>query len=109
MGTECDRLFENALAYGASYDTAYVVGLETCDNAVSYMAYEGLMGVKNRAGVDIYILYALFGNGFHNHVENIVAVSQMVVEGDRHAVLKTAEVDDFFERRYNLIHLFLPP
>ena len=48
------------------------------------------MGLPQRAGADGDILYAHGVYLFHYHIDNIISVPEMVVEGEHHAVLQPA-------------------
>lgn len=53
------------------------------------------MDVKEGAGIDGKVPDPQPGYLLHHQVEHIVAVAQMVVEGDGHAVLQPGKGNDF--------------
>ena len=95
MGAELHRLFQNAFGDLGADAAAHVVGDEFGDHAVLDVVHEGQMAVEQRAGIDGDILVSHAGDLVHDHVEHIVAVSQMVVEGDAAAVLDACQLNGF--------------
>ena len=57
------------------------------------MIQDGGVDVKNRTGVDGQLPDAQTGDFFENHIQHMVAVAQMVVKGDGHAVVQTGQTD----------------
>ena len=63
------------------------------------------MAVKQRAGVHIQIPDAGFGQRVQNHIQDEIAVAQMMMEGDAHAGPDAGQSDDLLQRMYDLIHI----
>ena len=67
--------------------------------------------VEQRAGVDRQIADAHGADLLHDHVDDIVAVSQMVVKRDAHPVLQAGKADRLTQRGNDLglLHCSVPP
>ena len=95
MGAELHRLFQDAFGDLGTDAAAHVVGDDLGDHAVLDVVNKGQMAVEQRAGVDGNVLISHAGDLVHDHVQHIVAVSQMVVEGDAAAVLDACQLNGF--------------
>ena len=69
----------------------HVVGENPGDHVIADVVRQGLVGVKEGAGVHRQIPDAQIRDLLHDHVEHIVAVSQVVVEGHGHAVSQAGQ------------------
>jgi hypothetical protein len=56
------------------------------------MVRQGLVDVEEGAGVDGQVLDSQRRDLLHDHVQHVVAVAQVVVEGNRHAVPEPGEL-----------------
>ena len=66
-------------------------GLDADDLALLDIVGNGVVGAAQRGGGDGQVLQAqLLNGGLHDHVHHIVAVPQMMMEGEGHAVLGAA-------------------
>ena len=83
-------------------------GLDPADDTVLNMADQRGVAVRKRRGRQHQIVEAHLRQLVHNHVDNIVAVAEMVVEGDHHAVLESGAADRLFQRGNDLIAGILP-
>ena len=74
-----------------AHSAADAAGLNTDDLALLDVIGNGVVGVAQGGGRDGQILQPqLLDGGFHDHVDHIVAVTQVVVEGEGHAGLGAA-------------------
>ena len=87
MGTELHRLFHNALADGTAHTGGNIVSGDTGDYMIFNMLQNRGMGIKQRACIHVDILNAQLSDLLHDHIQHEVAVTQMVMEGNGHAVL----------------------
>ena len=95
MGAELNGLFQNTPADGTAYGGSDIVGGKAGHHTVLNMLQQRSVGVKHGAGIDIQISNAQLGNGVHHHVQHKVAVAQMVVEGNGHAVFQAGKLYRF--------------
>ena len=100
VAAEDNRLVHDALRDGLADLRAHVVALDAGDHAVFDVADDRLMHVKDRACVDGQIFDAHLGNLVQHHVQHIVAVSHVVVEGNGHSVPELTFFNRFFNRCY---------
>ena len=56
------------------------------------------MNVRKAGRGEVEILEPHLGQFAHDHIHNLVSASEMVVEGDCHSVLETAESDGILKR-----------
>ena len=93
MGAELHGLLHEAPGNLPAQSGGHVVRLQGGYHVVPDMVRQGLVGVKEGAGVDRQVLDAQVRDLLHDHVQHIVAVAQVVVEGDGHAVLQAGELN----------------
>ncbi|MPN53949.1 hypothetical protein SDC9_201618 [bioreactor metagenome] len=73
------------------------------NHAVFNMAHKRGMDAGKGTGRQSKIFNAHFGDLFQHHVDHIVPVAEMVMEGDGHAVLQAALFDGLPEAVHNFI------
>ena len=98
MAAEDDRFVHDSFGDGFADLAAHVVALDAGDNAVFDVTDDWLVHVKNRACVDRQVLDAHFCDLIQHHVQHIVAVSHVVVEGNGHSIPEFAFFNRFFNR-----------
>ena len=106
MGAEGHRFIQHAVGDGPAHHAADVVGFQASDHMVFDMPDEGLMGVEHRGRIHIQVFDPQVGHSVHDHVEHIVTVAQMMVEGDRHAVFQPGQLDCLLDggNHFGIIH-----
>ena len=81
-------------------------GLDTGDDTVFDVVDEGGVDCRQGAGRQGQVLEAHAGQGVQHLVHHMVSVSEVVVEGDGHAVLEPRAADGLLQAPH---HLVLPP
>ena len=104
VGAELHRLFQDPFGDLGADAAAHVVGDQLGDDAVSDVIRQGQMAVEQGAGIDGDILIAHGRDLVHDHVQHVVSVAQVMVEGDAAAVLDAGQLNGFAERFYYFIH-----
>ena len=88
MGTDNGRSLQLTGGNHLAHPATDAGGLNADDLALFNIIGDGIMGAAQRGSGNGQVLQAqLLDGGLHNHVDHIVAVTQMVVEGEGHTVL----------------------
>ena len=83
-------------------------GLDADDLALFNIVSDGIMGAAQaRCGNGQVLQAQLLDGGLHDHVDHIIAVTQMVMEGEGHTVLGTALLQGVHQSRDDLALLGL--
>ena len=108
---ELHGLVHDAPRNGAAKSGGHIVGQQSADRSVFDMLQHRQVHVEQRAGVDRQIADAHGADLLHDHVDDIVAVSQMVVKRDAHPVLQAGKADRLTQRGNDLglLHCSVPP
>lgn len=108
---ELHGLVHDAPRNGAAQTCGHVIGQQSADRSVFDMLQHRQVHVEQRAGVDRQIADAHGADLLHDHVDDIVAVSQMVVKRDAHPVLQAGKADRLTQRGNDLglLHCSVPP
>ena len=101
---ELHRFFEDALGDLRTDAAAHIVGDELGHDAVSDVIRQGQMAVEQRARIDGDILVSHGRNLVQDHVQDVVAVSQVMVEGNTAAVFHAGQLNGFAEGLYYFVH-----
>ena len=96
MGSENDWIVHYTLGNGSANLCAHIICTKAGNHAVSDVVNDRCMHVENGGRFDAQIPDAHFRCFFKHHVQYIVAVSQMMMEGNRHTALKAGLFDGFF-------------
>ena len=108
--TELDRLVHQAGRDLPADPCGDVVCLHLPHDVVFDVVQKRRVCVKQRTGIHGQIADAHGGDLIHDKIQHIVAVPEMVVEGDRHAVLQSGQRDRLADGFYQLrIHASVPP
>ena len=88
VGAEYDGEIHETVGDGVTQLAAEAAGLDMIHNAVLDVLDEGPMAVGKAACGKGEVLYAHLRDDVHHHVDDEIAVPEMMVEGDGHAVLE---------------------
>ena len=105
MGAELHRRRQYPVGNGPAHARRHIIALQVSDHAVFDVVHQRRMAVKQRAGVHIQIPDAGFGQRVQNHIQDEIAVAQMMMEGNPHARFDAGQGDDLLQRMYDLIHI----
>ena len=83
-----------------SYTCTDVVCGNARNNTVFDVLEDGGMSIEEGACVNVDVTKTLVCDLFHNHIENEVTVSHVMMEGDGHAVFQLNQLYCFFNRFY---------
>ena len=86
---DCEAL-KPTLGDGLADLAAYARALDIGDGPVVYHVDNRVILAAHRGSADGDVLDAELMDFFHNHVENLIALAEVVVEAQRHAVLDFA-------------------
>ena len=86
---DCESL-KPSLGDGLADLAAHARTLDVGDGPVVYHVDNGVILAAHRGRADGNVLDAELMNLFHDHVENLIALAEVVVEAQRHAVLDFA-------------------
>ena len=92
VGAELHGLLHEAPGNLPAQSGGHVVRLQGGYHVVPDMVRQGLVDVEEGAGVDGQVLDSQRRDLLHDHVQHVVAVAQVVVEGNRHAVPEPGEL-----------------
>jgi len=95
VGAEFHGLFHIPFGDEAAERAGHVVGLQLAHHAAADVLRERGMHVKQGACVYREAFDPERGDLIHDHVEHMVPVAQVMVEGDGHAALEAAVADGF--------------
>ena len=102
------RRFQLAFGNDLTHLAADAAGLDANDLALLDVLGNRVMRFAQRGRGDGEILQAqLFDGGFHDHIHHIVAVAQVMMEGEGHAVLRAALTQRIGDGRHDLALLRL--
>ena len=104
MGPEFHRVFHHALGNGLAHTGGNIVGGKTGDHVIFNVAQQGGMNVKQGAGVDLDVLDAQLRDLLQHHVQHIVAVAEMMMERNGHAVFQTGKFNGLPNRFDQFVH-----
>ena len=96
MASEDHGLFQDSPGDGFSHLAAHVVALQASDNTAFDVSDNGFMDIKYGTCVHGQILDSHLGSLGEHHVQHIVSVSHMMMEGNRHSILQTCLFNGFF-------------
>ena len=102
MGTEHHRLLEDAVADGLGQLATHTGGGDAGHDAILDVLDEGFVDIVQAGSSHVEVLDAHLGNLVHHHVEHLVATTEVVVEGYRHAVLQAGTADSLLQRNHLL-------
>ena len=103
--TENDREVHQAAGDLLCELPAHAAGLDVCDNTVLDMFDHRGMAARQRAGCDGQVFDAHSCDLIQHHVDDVIAVSEMVVERNGHAVLQAGLDDRFVDRFQDLARI----
>ena len=108
MGAEHHRTVHKATGDFLRQLTAQAGGLNMGNDPVFDVPDKRRMDVGQRGGRQRQVLVPHFRQLVYHHVDDVVSVTEMVVEADGHAVLQPRTADGLFQRRHYLILLEIP-
>ena len=88
--------------------TAEAGGLDMGDDAVFDVLDQGRVDGGQRGRCQRQILVAHLRQLIHHHVDDVVAVAEVVVEADGHAVAQPRAADSLLQRGHHLVLLVIP-
>ena len=108
---ENDRFLHAACGDEAPHFGPHVVGFDAADDAAFNVVDNGTLHVEHGAAVDRQIAVAHGGQLAQNHVHHAVAVAQVVMERNPHAVFQPGTEDGVFQRGddFAVFHSSRPP
>ena len=109
VGAELYRILHAAGRNEPSELPGHIVRHQRGDDSVFNMPDKRPVRIEQRACVDRQIPYPKLRNRLHHHVQHIVAVPQMVVERNGHAVPKSGGDYCVLYCGQKLIHIIQPP
>ena len=95
VGAEDSRLFQIAVRDGLPHALVDEVGVDAGDDFLPDHVGQTPVGAVDGAGADGDVMEAHLLDLRHDHGKHLVAVPQMMVEGNGHTVLQSAQADDF--------------
>ena len=91
MGAELHRGFQNALGNGLAHTGGNIVGGKAGDYMVFNVLQQRGVDVKQGAGIDLDVLDTQRCDLLQDHGQHIVAVAEMMMERNGHAVFQTGK------------------
>ncbi|CCY84880.1 putative uncharacterized protein [Clostridium sp. CAG:149] len=104
VGAHNRQISELSRRYGLSDFSPHAGGLNACHRPVLDVGHNRIIGLTHGAGADGDALYSHPVNLFHDHVQHIVAFTEMMVKGKCHIVTKPA----FFQGLTDGVHHLRP-
>ena len=81
VGTHDGQIFQFSVGNCLSDSSADAGGLQTGDSAVFDIGDDGIIGLSQGAGTDGDILHAHPVHFLHDHIDHVISLPEMVVEG----------------------------
>ena len=103
MGTEHDGEIHKPPGNLLRQFSAKAAGFNVGNHAVFDMLNQRGVDIRKGACSKGQILDAHFGDLLHNHIDNIVTIAEVMVEGNCHPIPKAGKPNCLFQGRHNLV------